>query len=82
MEKEKRIRCWRCEGTCQVFGYAVPGDLKETWHACRTCQGKGWYIPVDPIQAALWQKTLDFFRDLQSPIVDVTNQIDPESKPT
>jgi hypothetical protein len=64
IEKEKRIRCWRCEGKCLVYGYAVPGDPKETWHACPTCEGKGWYVPVDPIQAALRQKTIDFFHDM------------------
>ena len=39
---EYRLTCLRCHGKCQAFGWAVPGDPKQTWHPCPACDGKGW----------------------------------------
>jgi hypothetical protein len=41
---EIRVACWRCKGKCQEFGWAKPGDTKQTWHPCPACQGKGWVM--------------------------------------
>jgi hypothetical protein len=88
---EIQVICWRCKGKCQEFGWAKPGDTKQTWQACPSCEGKGWvmgtimeggYVRVDrrppeeSPQEALQQLTREFLEDLSgSPIRDITDQI-------
>jgi hypothetical protein len=87
---EIRIACWRCHGKCQEFGWAKPGDAKQTWHTCPACGGKGWVmgtriegagcVIVEPRvaspQEAMRRLAMELLEDLNGgPIEDITDHI-------
>jgi hypothetical protein len=74
-------RCWRCDGKHLVFGWAVPGDAKQTWYACPVCDGKGFlmvptdeHVPDEPPDVALRRLTEEFLSSLGTR-VDITDQL-------
>lgn len=81
-----KMLSWRGRGKCQEYGWARPGDVKQIWHPCHACEGRGWTIPTElpptatpreypSIDEMLQVHMRGFFESQGTRFVDITDQV-------